>query len=287
MNDSAVSLAISPCTVLRLSGPDRERFLNGQVSNDVRLATPARAIFSAVLNAKGQLDAICWIREHDGAYLIDAPLSLRDGLYHRLERYIIADDVTLADESEKWHILHCGGDELEADVSGPERGLPCAADRLGLVNGTDWLSEDPGLLTEGKALLTPEETTALRIEHGVPAWGAELTPGLLPPEAGLDSTAVSYDKGCYLGQEVISRMKRAGKTNRHLAQFEVTSVADTPCELLQDGQVAGMLTSVSPVERGGRRLALGFRKGKFSGTSAFTAGGGEARLLRPLAGAAP
>ncbi len=72
-----------------------------------------------------------------------------------------------------------------------------------------WISNSPdGDLTEFE-----------RIGRGIPKWGAEITEGMLPPEAGLDATDISYSKGCYIGQEVISRIKSAGKVNRRLVKF--------------------------------------------------------------------
>ncbi|NNC90046.1 MAG: folate-binding protein YgfZ [Akkermansiaceae bacterium] len=274
------TIALSPCTVLRLAGPDRVRFLNGQVTNDVRLASPTRAVFSAVLNAKGQLDAVCWIREHEDAYLLDAPRELRDDLFARLDRYLIADDVTLTDESDQWSLVHLPGAAPD-DLAAGER---YACPRFDPESGVDGLTPAGASSDPPAPVMDAADLLALRVERGVPAWGAELVPGLLPPEAGLDANAISYEKGCYLGQEVISRMKRAGKTNRHLVQLEVPAGTTAPADLLHDGQAAGTITSVSPRANDGRSLALGYRKRKFEGATAFTAGPGEARVLQRLAG---
>ena len=101
-----LQVPLSPRTVLRLSGPDRFRFLSGQVTQDVSLATETEAAYTCILNARGQLDAVCHIRVHEGSYLIDAALELRGHLMERLDRYIIADDVELSDESDAWAVTH-------------------------------------------------------------------------------------------------------------------------------------------------------------------------------------
>ena len=190
----------------------------------------------------------------------------------RLEKYIIADDVELTDESERWSLSH----RLDASTAEePNACYRCA--RFDLEDGTDFLQDDPAAGRE--PLMSPDEVLHHRIHAGLPAWGAELVPGLLPPEAGLDATAISYDKGCYLGQEVISRMKKAGKTNRHLVSLEVTAGLATPCDLMHDGQLAGTVTSVSPLPSDGRAIALGFRKRKFAEVESFSAGGAPARVL--------
>ena len=127
---------LSPRTILRLSGPDRERYLNGQVTQDVRLATADQAVFSCVLDPKGRLAAVCHIREHEDSYLIDAPLDLREDLFARLDRYIIADDVELSDESDDWHLGHL----VTRDA--PEGNLHWRCTRLG-PSGFDLLAREP------------------------------------------------------------------------------------------------------------------------------------------------
>ncbi|HEX7260475.1 MAG TPA: tRNA-modifying protein YgfZ, partial [Luteolibacter sp.] len=99
---------------------------------------------------------------------------------------------------------------------------------------------------------------ALRIANGIPAWGRELLGGMLPPEARLEETDISYHKGCYIGQEVISRIKSAGKVNRLLTRFVFdTAIPVTPGPLENS---AGEVTSVSPVAADGIRYALGYVK---------------------------
>ena len=112
-SSAPVLYRLSPHTVLRLSGPDRLRFLNGQVTQDVHLATRSTAVPACVLNAKGQLEAVCHIREEEESYLIDAPIELRDSLFARLDRYLIADDVELTDESEDWHVAHLSPEAVD------------------------------------------------------------------------------------------------------------------------------------------------------------------------------
>src|SRR5690606_15370293 len=123
-----------------------------------------------------------------------------------------------------------------------------------------------------------DDAETLRIRHRVPAWGKELVPGILPPEAGLDRNAISYHKGCYIGQEVLSRIKSAGKVNRRL--FALTVPAGTrPGDILPGGEV----TSVSPeVEENGRHLALGYLgKAAFSLDQIALESRGYAEVLGP------
>ncbi len=251
---------LSPRTVLRLKGPDRLRYLNGQVSQDVRLATSKHAVSACVLNAKGQLEAVCHIREHEDSYLIDAPLELREDLLARLDRYIIADDVELSDESEDWIVSHF----IEAEPPTDSGSSKWTAKRLA-TPGYDLFSHQS--IKAGKIPLYPISMYHfIRTVQGVPAWGSELAPGLLPPEAGLEEDSISYEKGCYIGQEIISRMKRAGKTNQHLITCTVPPDTMAPCPLFHGGHEAGRITSVArpPTEGTARAYALGFRRSKFA-----------------------
>ena len=132
------------------------------------------------------------------------------------------------------------------------------------VSGTDWwmpggsnVEFPTARVHDGGRVGSSFESTS-----GVPAWGRELVEGMLPPEALLDATDISYNKGCYIGQEVISRIKSAGKVNRRLTRFTFASDAPVvPGPLVDsEGAVAGELTSVSPAVSDGVRHGLGYVK---------------------------
>lgn len=195
---------------LEFSGPDAVRFLNGQVTQDIRKVMGTGLVLpSCVTDAKGRLQFRVWIAEGCGGVLVICREGMTEDLETRLTRYLIADDVEVRDVTNNFRI------------------------------------EDFAI---------PEMDEAERIERGIPKWGAELKEGMLPPEAGLDATDISYHKGCYIGQEVISRIKSAGKVNRRLTKFvfetqgiigEITDTEGKPC---------GEVTSVSGL------LGLGFLK---------------------------
>ncbi|MEJ6578462.1 MAG: NAD(P)-binding domain-containing protein [Akkermansiaceae bacterium] len=209
------------CSRIRVSGPDSVRYLNGQLSNDVNLATEDEAIDACLLDPKGKLQAFVQIHREGDDFIIEGPYDQAAIILARLDKYLIADDVELTDESE-----------------------------------------DDSAYT-----LRMNETA--RILEGIPKWPNELFPGLLPPEAGLESTAISYTKGCYTGQEVISRMKRAGKTNRQLVKLTLDKpLIPTRSKLLVDGKEAGWITSVAAhVSQG--EVALGYRLRKFETANEF------------------
>ncbi len=193
-----------PRAIFRLSGPDAARYLQGQVTQDVQAITEARPTEACVTNHKGKLDAapIFIFKEETDSYLIDAPLELRQSLFTRLDRYIIADDCALSDVTDTLSLLHNEG------------GLPNPR-RYGFAQGTDtFVPTEDAPPSE-----IPQSYEHQRIAAGIPTWGKELDENTLPPEAGLDAHAISYTKGCYIGQEVISRIKTVGKVPRRLWLF--------------------------------------------------------------------
>jgi len=223
-----------------LTGADRLRYLNGQVSNDLRKLQPGRAMLACILSAKGRLDGVVWIWSEEGRLVVECDADQSEQIGARLERYIVADDVELS-AIEFEGCLHVFGPAALKD--GPEGAL--RIDRLGCPG----IDLPPGASVEAP-LAGADVAEYLRIENRVPRWGAELTPETLPAEAGLDETAVDFHKGCYIGQEVVSRVKSVGHVNRQLHVFEVVSgPVPTPGVLVRtgaDGREAGVVTSVAP-----------------------------------------
>ena len=121
------------------------------------------------------------------------------------------------------------------------------------------------------ATLDPAEIEKSRISHKIPLWGAELDNETLPPEASLEARAISYTKGCYTGQEVISRIRSAGKTNRHLVLLEIGDSMSIGSPLLCQGATedkpAGNITSTCEIN--GKQIALAYRKRKFQDITQF------------------
>jgi len=264
----------------RLSGADRVRYLNGQVTNDVRTARADAALHACVTNVKGRIEGDIFIHTHDDSLILDAPEGLRESLGARLEKYIIADDAVLEDITDEWQLWHwmdteqgAGGKELEG------RGVK--AERFGLPGYDLWLpaSQDSNL----SQALSAEDAETFRIIQKVPVWPNELNGDVFPPEAGLGNTAMSYTKGCYIGQEVLSRIKTTGKMPRELVAWEVvgetTSGIATGVALRLADREIGLITSVAqhPVSR--RLAGLGFiRQGVAGMDSELLVGDGLASI---------
>lgn len=246
---------------LRLTGADRVRYLNGQVTANVQRVTPEAGVPACVTTAKGRLCGDIFIHASSDALFVDADASLRESLPARIERYIIADDVTLEDVTEELHLIHLIGGE----VPGAAR-----ANRFGragfdlLVPRVDF-EKTWNALSASRAVLDEPLIESLRVEAGIPRWGRELDEDTLPPEAGLDRTHVDYHKGCYVGQEVISRLKSIGHVNRRLVR--ITAADREPLvpgwRLFAPGadqKEIGVVTSVAWSFALDRPVALGYLK---------------------------
>lgn len=251
----------------RLSGADRIRYLNGQVTQDVRSTTSDKALHACVTNVKGRIEGDIFIHADADSLLFDAPAGLREFLGARLERYIIADDALLEDVTDSWRLWHC----IEAapgTTGGSENGLVrLKNNRLGLEGYDLWLPSGSPAPDLALPRLSSEDAETLRILHGVPTWPQELNTEVFPPEAGLEKTAMSFTKGCYIGQEILSRIKTTGKMPNVLAMWEAAegdeSLLEPGAPLSLDREI-GRITSVTRHPFSGQRVGLAFIRQGFA-----------------------
>jgi folate-binding protein YgfZ len=263
-------LDLSARAKLRVTGADRFRFLNGQITNDLRKASETTAIEACVLNAKGKLNAHIFISALGESLLINAEPELRETLGARLERYIIADDVQIEDVTDEFSVFHVVSEEPPASGSGRiVSALRFAA------TGWDVWSDSPhhdairDELASEYLFIDSAAADVMRIEQGLPRWGRELTDQIIPTEANLEQRAIDYQKGCYIGQEVISRIKMSGQTNKRLCGL--ISLNNTPLQPgmklvapSAPGKEAGWITSATRSQRLGKEIALGYVKRGFN-----------------------
>jgi folate-binding protein YgfZ len=240
----------------RLSGPDRERYLNGQVTQDVAGLVDGQARLAAVCTAKGRMEGALWIAPHGDAYFLDADPSLRESLGARLEKYLIADDAAFEDLSESWSLSHVFGATPPAV---PETALVIRHARYGVPGHDVWIPGGEPVVAGDR--VDGDVVELLRLEHAIPRWGAELTVQTLPPEAGpvmLD--AISYTKGCYVGQETIARLKSVGHVNRTLVFLRSANADVVPSgtKIVAGEKEIGMVTSSGVSPRLGVGIALGY-----------------------------
>ena len=284
---------LSARTKLRITGPDRLRYLNGQISNDLRRATEANAIHACVLSAKGKIDADVFAAAEGEGFVLDTDPGLGEALAARLERYIIADDVQLEDVTEAWALFHVLGAEAPALAANERRR---SAARFGEAGTDIWLERAARggawqQLAQAFSVCDDECAETLRVERGLPRWGRELTGEIIPTEANLEASAIDYGKGCYIGQEVISRIKMSGQTNKRLCGFVVAGEGAIEAGMRLTtadaaGKEVGWLTSVTGSARLGRQIALGFVKRGFQETGSHLnarVGGGAGGVMVEIA----
>jgi folate-binding protein YgfZ len=265
-----IFLDLSRRAKFRITGTDRLRFLNGQITNDLRKASETSAIEGCILNAKGKIDAHVFVSASGECFLVDAEPELRETFKVRLERYVIADDVQIEDVTDQFSLFHV----LSKQAPAPEYGGTVSVRRFAESGWDIWLEavQHNAILHRLSSEFTLYDSNAAevtRIEQGIPRWGRELTQEIIPIEANLEQRAIDYQKGCYIGQEVISRMKMSGQTNKRLCGL--ISVDDIPLQPgmklvppSAPGKEVGWVTSAARSERIGKEVALGYVKRGFN-----------------------
>lgn len=257
----------------RLSGADRVRYLNGQVTNDVRAARADEALYACVTNVKGRIEGDVFIHAEGDSLILDAPEALRESLGMRLEKYIIADDAVLEDITDEWRLWHVFGDEKEGADGVRSR-------RFGIPGYDVWLAsaDTPDL----PALLSAKDAEAFRILQRIPAYPRELNADTFPQEAALEKTAMSYTKGCYIGQEILSRIKTTGKMPRELIAWEAAGGEQgilVGTGLFLGDKSVGVITSMTRHPLSGVLTGLGFiRQGVASVDSVLLVGSGVSNI---------
>jgi tRNA-modifying protein YgfZ len=268
--ERAFFLDLSACAKLRVTGADRFRFLNGQITNDLRKASETVAVEACVLNAKGKFNAHIFIAALGESFLIDAEPELRETLRARLERYVIADDVQTEDVTDEFSLFHV----MTEQSPKVDYGRIVSARRFagqGWDLWSDSVRHDAVRheLASGYGFVDSAAADVMRIEQGLPRWGRELTEEIIPIEANLEQRTVDYQKGCYIGQEVISRIKMSGQTNKRLCGL--ISLNNAPLQPgmklvapSASGKEVGWITSATRSHRIGKEIALCYVKRGFN-----------------------
>ena len=181
----AAFLDLSPRAKLRVTGADRVRFLNGQITNDLRKASETAAIEACVLNAKGKLNAHIFVTASGESFLVDAESELRETLRARLERYVIADDVEIEDVTNEFSLFHVLGGEPPASGLGR-----IVSTRRFSASGWDIWTEAArhdavrDELASAHLFIDDAAAEVMRIEQGLPRWGRPQQQRFRSPTAG-------------------------------------------------------------------------------------------------------
>jgi len=287
---------------LALTGAERKSFLAGQVTNDIEGLPPGRGCYAAFLMHKGKMlgDLRVLAAEDAGAepeLLLDTERATLQALFDMVRRFRIGYDVELHKRTVQRGLLSlagpgartvAGAEDLPAEEhahrAGAVAGHPvrlivtdAGIDVLCAAEDTDAVRE--ALLSAGATAVSEPAAEILRVERGRPRYGYELDDATIPQEAGLNERAVSFTKGCYVGQETVARLFYRGKPNRHLRGLRLSEPVATGAELRLGERIVGRVaTAVVSPAHGPIALAL-VRREAALGDAVDVAGGATAQIV--------
>jgi folate-binding protein YgfZ len=315
--------AFAPLTdraFLSVTGPDATRWLNGMVSNNIKDLAEGEQNYNFLLNAQGRILGDCTIYRRptyaEPEFLLETDLGQIEAVHQTLDRFIIMDDVELSRVlTDKFGVLLLGPEiqmvfmQLLTDGDRPSDGSDAASAVepsiiLSRPDSTiptlelwfDTQSEMERALhrlpTLDATAVSAEALESWRILAATPRYGTDIrnteAAKDLPQETALDGTqsrALNFNKGCYLGQEIVERIHSRGQVHRTFAQFQLTGpLPQLPAPLQANGKVVGELTSAAiiPLPAGDITLALGYaRREALERREPFTYPGGTATKTEP------
>jgi folate-binding protein YgfZ len=251
---------------LLVSGAEAADYLQGQLTNDVEALEPGDGLYAALLDRKGHMQGdMRVLRPGEGPDLwLDTEPEAIEAVRRHLQMYKIGREVEVNDMSEERAILSLIGPravEIAGSAALPENaceevtigGASCLA--VGTGAGVDVFAPASerdrvwdALLAAGAVEVSPEAVEIVRVEAGRPRFGAEMGTETMPAEAGIVEQAVSFTKGCYIGQETVARLHYKGKPNRHLRGLRLSAPAPAGAPLRLGDKEVGTLGSaaVSP-----------------------------------------
>lgn len=281
---------LSDRTQIEITGPDRAKFLHNFCTNDIKKLTPGKGCEAFITNIKGKVLGHVFVFVAENSIWLETVSDAAQPLLNHLNKYTLADDVELHDRTDEYAELFISGpnvfEQLENLISGQLGELEHTSatwnETLLILHRVD-LFNTPGILIsiscdnldelwcELIKTIPPAGSQAfhtLRIEAGMPLYGIDITEDNLAQEVGRTSQAISFTKGCYLGQEPIARIDAIGHVNRMLCGLKIDSeslpATGTPIKTEDGTQEVGLITSstLSPHDR--KPVALAYLKSKSS-----------------------
>jgi len=278
------------------TGGDRVRWLNGMATNNIRDLAAGHGVYAFLLNAQGHIQADLYVFQRGDSLLVDTERGQREKVLQLFDHYIIADDVEIADISGELTAMGLAGPESRSVLERAGIAVPdlaplelcspkcdCACDCLQctLVRGDDpagtsyeiWLAPDrlkstwDALVAAGATAVGADALELRRISFGIPRYGVDIRERDLPQETG-QMRALNFTKGCYLGQEIVERIRSRGAVHRQFTAFVVEgTLPETGAKILSDEKEVGEITSgaVLPLPGGDRPVALGYLRREAAG----------------------
>lgn len=271
------------------TGRDRVRWLNSMVSNNVRDLAPGHGVYAFVLNPQGHILGDLYVFNRGESLTMQIERQQAQSLIQTLKRYIIMDKVEIEDLSDKLAVIGLAGPKSAQVLA--SAGLNASLENLELsdaqLNGSTvtlvhgdnpctptyelWISAETQnsayemLRQTGAEEVHSERLEAFRIVCGIPIIGQDIREKTLPQETGQDR-ALNFNKGCYIGQEIVERIRARGNVHRTFTGFELQGPVLAPGTKVQsEGKDVGEITSVLADPLKGKRLALGYLRKEFLG----------------------
>ncbi len=239
-------------TRIEATGSDRASFLHNFCTNDVKQLQPGAGCEAFITSVQGKTIGHGYLLADEERITLDSVAGQGELLYAHLDRYLITEDVELADSSSQFQTLLVGGAKLRELAESIRLPLPddfcghaialVAAKQIGIAR-TNITSDSAfqitvrtedapliveALVAEGAMECSIEAMTLARVENGVPEFGLDITDVNLPQEVDRNDSAISFTKGCYLGQETVARLDALGHVNRVLRRISIQVTPDTP-----------------------------------------------------------
>ena len=255
------ALVLEDLAVLEARGADRASWLNGLVTQDTRAIPPGRAVYAAAVAVKGKILTDLWVCARPDALLLLVPRARAADLFAHLDRYIVMEDVSLTTLDAQVLSLQGAGAVAPpvGEVFAVDRGgfggfdVVLTAETVDAVAAWARAEVDAGRVT----VVGAEAWSLAAVLRGVPRFGVDFDTSHFVQEAAITPRAVSFNKGCYLGQEVVCRLEMRGQVQRHLLALEVSGAVPARGDVVKaEGQDVGVVTSVAPVGEGARVLAM-------------------------------
>jgi folate-binding protein YgfZ len=277
---------------IAVTGGDRVRWLNGMATNNIRDLAPGHGVYAFLLNAQGRIQADLYVFQRGESLLVDTEQQQREKVLQLFDHYIIADDVEIADISDKLtalgltgsesrHVLERAGiavpDLASLELCSPKCDCACGCLQCTLLRGDDsagtsyqiWLAPDTlkstwdALVAAGATPVGADALELWRISFSIPKFGVDIRERDLPQETG-QTRALNFTKGCYLGQEIVERIRSRGAVHRQFSAFSVEGTLPEPGAKIVAGEKedkeVGEITSsaILPLPGGDRPVALGY-----------------------------
>jgi folate-binding protein YgfZ len=292
---------------LSFTGPDRVRYLNAILTNNIKDLATGQGAVSLLLNPQGHILAEVETYAFAESLFCVSFGMIRARLIEVLDKYIIMDDVTLTDESERYATVALEGPKAAAvarEVSSVDvaslaelafRGssvgsIPCRVVRRspGKIPGAEFVVERDKVAQLWKILLEAARKhgggpmgytalSALRLAQGVPWFGYDFGEKQIPHEAGLENSHISYTKGCYTGQEIVERVRSRGQVNRQRVElvFSGDAVPQAGTTLTLDGKEVGYVTRAARIPEPPGAIGMGYvrKEGSAVGSVLHWSGG--------------